>query len=120
MKEMVAYCGIDCTECPAYQATQKDDDKARAKLAIEWGKQFNMTLKPQDINCDGCIATGKRLIGYCNECEIRRCGSNKKILNCGYCVEYPCDKLSNLHKNVAKAKDKLESIRTKQLKSPQG
>jgi hypothetical protein len=72
-----------------------------------------MVLKPEDINCDGCLAVGKMQIGYCKMCEIRKCGLDRKILNCGYCVEYPCDKLSNFHANAIKAKVKLEAIRNK-------
>ncbi len=34
MEEMVAYCGIVCTECPAYIATQNDDMGA-LKLTAE-------------------------------------------------------------------------------------
>ena len=111
MKEMVAYCGLTCTECQAYQATQKNDNNARAKIAEEWSKQFGMNLKPEDINCDGCLAVSKRQIGYCAMCEIRKCGSDKKVVNCGYCVEYPCDKLNNFHTGAPQAKAKLEAIR---------
>jgi hypothetical protein len=56
MKEMVAYCGLVCTECPTYQATQKNDNNARAKIAEAWSKQFKVNLKAEDINCDGCLA----------------------------------------------------------------
>ena len=38
MEEIAAYCGIFCTECPTYQATQKNDNKARAKIAEAWSK----------------------------------------------------------------------------------
>lgn len=26
MDKMIAFCGLTCTECPAFIATQKDDD----------------------------------------------------------------------------------------------
>ncbi len=113
MQEMVAYCGLVCTECPTYQATQENDNKAKANIAKEWSRQFKMTFKPEDINCDGCLTVGKRQIGYCKVCEIRKCGFDRKILNCGYCVEYPCDKLNNFHTRAVKAKVKLEAIRNK-------
>ena len=110
MKEMVAYCGLVCTECPTYKATKKNDNKARAKIAEEWSRQYKHTFKLEDINCDGCLAVGKRQIGYCMVCEIRKCGSDKHVLNCGYCVQYPCDKLNNIHARVPQAKAKLEAI----------
>jgi len=113
MQEIVAYCGLVCTACPAYEATQKNDNESRAKIAEEWSKQFQHTFKPEDINCNGCLAVGEVQIGYCSMCDIRKCGSNRKVVNCGYCVEYPCAKLSDFHTKVPEAKAKLEAIRNK-------
>jgi hypothetical protein len=107
MEEMVAFCGIVCTECPTYQATQKNDNKARAKIAKDWSKRYKHDFRTEDINCDGCLAVGKRQVGYCMACEIRKCGSDKKVVNCGYCVEYPCDKLSNFQTLVPAARPDL-------------
>lgn len=112
MQEIVAYCGIVCSDCPAYQATQDNDNAAKANVAKEWNKQFKWTLKPEDINCDGCLAVAK-VLGYCRVCEIRKCGSEKRVVNCAYCVDYPCDKLSNFHAKAVRAKVKLEAIRNK-------
>lgn len=111
MEEMVAYCGLVCTECPAYQATQKNDNDARAKIAKAWSKQYKHDFKPGDINCDGCLAFDKRLIGYCLVCEVRKCGSDRKVLNCGYCVEYPCEKLDKVHTGAPQAKVRLDAVR---------
>jgi hypothetical protein len=46
-------------------------------------------------------------------CDIRKCGSDRKVLNCAHCVDYPCDKLDNFHAAVNEAKAKLEAIRNK-------
>lgn len=56
MKTMVAYCGINCSECPAYIATQTNDDTKRKQVAEEWQKVFNPNIKPEAINCDGCTS----------------------------------------------------------------
>lgn len=40
MEKMIAFCGLTCTECPAFIATQKDDDKERKKVAKVWSKDF--------------------------------------------------------------------------------
>ncbi len=40
MKDMISYCGIDCSACPTYRATQADDDAKRAKVADFWSKMF--------------------------------------------------------------------------------
>ncbi len=113
MQEIVAYCGLVCTECPAYKATQEDDNSARAKVAEAWSKQFKHNFKTEDINCNGCLAVGEIQFSYCSMCNIRKCGVDRKVLNCAYCLEYPCDKLSNFLSEVPEARAKLEAIRSK-------
>jgi hypothetical protein len=34
--KIIAFCGILCSDCPAYLATQAADDEALAKQAAEW------------------------------------------------------------------------------------
>ena len=111
MDKMIAYCGIVCTECPAFEATQKNDDAKRKEVAESWSKQYNMSIKPEDINCDGCKTEGKRRIGYCNICQIRKCALGKGVENCAHCDEYGCEKLTRFTAMVPHAKATLEEIR---------
>jgi hypothetical protein len=112
MDKMIAYCGIVCTECPAFIATQQNDDAKRKKVAEMWSKQYKMAVKPEDINCDGCISGSKKLLNYCSICEIRKCGQAKGVQNCACCDEYACDKLSRfLAIAPPEAKASLEKIR---------
>ena len=111
MEKMIAYCGLVCTECPAFIATRENDDAKRKKVAEMWSKQYKMAVKPEDINCDGYKLEGKRLIGYCNICEIRKCGKGKKVENCAYCDEYGCEKLTKFLNMAPQAKASLEKIR---------
>jgi hypothetical protein len=108
---MIAYCGITCSECPAYIATQKNDDALRAETAKKWSELFKSNLKPEDINCDGCPSDSTRIINYCRICEIRKCARDKKVLNCAYCADYPCQKLSAFLAQAPEAKATLEKIR---------
>jgi hypothetical protein len=108
---MIAYCGINCSECPAYIATQKNDNEARKKVAEEWQKAFNPNIKPEDINCDGCTSNSARLFNYCKECKIRLCGIEKKVENCAYCNEYTCEKLAKFFEMAPKVKETLDNIR---------
>mgnify|MGYP001146697923 CR=1 FL=1 len=55
MQKNVAWCGIDCTECKAFIATQKNDNTMRRQVADEWSKEFGHEIKPEEINCDGCL-----------------------------------------------------------------
>jgi hypothetical protein len=50
---MISFCGLTCTECPAFLATQKDDDQERDKVAKLWSKEYHSDIKPEDINCAG-------------------------------------------------------------------
>jgi len=111
MDRMIAYCGLTCTGCPAYIAARDDNDELRKKTAEEWSKAYGAELKPGDINCDGCIATGGRHIGYCAVCEIRKCGMERGVENCAHCADYACEKLEVFLNQVPAARATLEDIR---------
>jgi hypothetical protein len=98
MEKMVAFCGLVCSECPAYIATQRNDNGERKKVA-------------EDINCDGCLAESDRLLGFCQKCEIRKCGQEKGVANCAYCDDYGCEKLTKFFNMAPVAKTNLEEIR---------
>ena len=111
MEKIIAFCGLICCECPAYIATQNDDDDERAKVAGTWSKQYDHEIKPEDINCDGCTSEGGRHLAYCSTCEIRACGIEMEVINCAYCMDYPCDKLDNFFKMASAAKTILDGIK---------
>jgi hypothetical protein len=111
MDEMIGYCGINCTKCPAFEATQKNDDDARARVAQEWSQHFGADLKAEDINCEGCLTDTDRIFNYCRVCDIRSCAGERELVNCAYCGDYGCEKLTKIHDMVPDAKNKLEEIR---------
>jgi hypothetical protein len=110
MKEFYGMCGIRCSDCDAYIATQNDDDELRKKLARESSERAGREISPEEINCDGCIHEGRH-IGYCAECDIRICGMKKEVLNCAYCEDYACEMLSKFFDMVPEAKVNLENLR---------
>ena len=111
MEKMIGCCGIVCSECPGFLATQKDDDEERRKVAELWSKQYNSDIKPEDINCDGCLSGSERLINHGKVCEIRKCGQDKNLKNCADCDDYPCEKLNQFFEMAPDAKTTLEDIR---------
>jgi hypothetical protein len=111
MKKMISICGLVCAECGAFLATQNNDDEARKKVAEEWSKAYTVALKPEDIYCEGCLTTSGRVFNYTQVCEIRACGHKKKVKNCAYCQEYPCEKLSKFFDLAPQAKKNLEEDR---------
>ena len=111
MVQITAFCGLICSDCGAYIATQNNDNKKREEVAKQWSKQFQVDLKPSDINCDGCPSNSDILIDHCIVCEIRKCGKQKGIKNCAHCNEYICRKLDGFFKMVPDAKKHLDGIR---------
>jgi hypothetical protein len=109
MKPMIAYCGLVCSECPTYLATQNDDDMARVKTAAFLSEKYGLNFKAEDINCDGCLSSGERLIGYCNTCDVRKCAIAKSVENCSVCNVRPCEKLNKFHEFSPDAKASFES-----------
>jgi hypothetical protein len=93
-------------------AKQRNSDEERKKVAEKWSKVLRIEIKPEQINCDGCLSEG-RLFFYCANCNKRRCCMEKHIENCAYCEDYPCSKLSNLFKSAPHAKATLDEIRSK-------
>jgi hypothetical protein len=111
MGKIIAYCGLVCSDCGAYLGTKNNDNKLRKKQAEEWSKQFGNYIKPEDINCYGCTSDDKMTFHYCQVCEIRNCGTAKKVKNCAYCADYACDKLNKFFAMAPMTKVSLEKIR---------
>jgi len=110
MEKMVAHCGLVCSNCPTFLATQNDDDVARAKTAAFYAEKYGFNLKPEEINCDGCLCEAGKLIGYCQTCEIRACCRAKDVGNCAVCQDQPCEKLRKFHDFSPDAKASFEAL----------
>jgi hypothetical protein len=108
---MIGYCGIVCSDCPVLVATQKDDDSERKRVAELFTRQYGKEYTSESINCDGCLSDSPRVFSYCGICEIRKCGRDKKVENCGFCADYPCERLSKLFAEYSKAKETLDEVR---------
>jgi len=109
-EEMIGFCGITCTKCEAYLATQTNDEERAKKTAAMWSKQFQINVKLEDVWCDGCLVEGKKC-AHCGECEFRACGQTKGVANCAHCDEYPCEPLAGFFKMVPDAQKTLDSVR---------
>jgi hypothetical protein len=110
MQKMIACCGLVCSSCPSFLATQSDDDDAREKAAAFYSEKLGLDLKPEEINCDGCLSEGGNLLKLCRSCEIRDCCRAKAIENCAYCMEQPCEKLTKFHKFSSHAKGCFDAL----------
>ena len=101
MKKHIGICGLVCSDCAAFIATDKNDDQLRKKTAKEWNERYQKTkrnrspIKFEDINCRGCLSQGP-IYKYCLKCKVRKCGQKKNIKNCQECQNYKCDMLIEL------------------------
>ena len=107
---MISRCGLVCTECPAYLATQAGDVARATAIAEEWSKQYNTAVQVENVWCDGCLAEGKKC-AHCGECAIRACGIKKGVTNCGHCDDYICDKLTEFFAMVPEAQATLDKVK---------
>ncbi len=109
MERLIAYCGLDCAQCPGRIATVTNDDALRAKTAAAWKESFGFPLGPEAINCLGCKGEGAK-IGHCSECGMRLCAIGRGVRDCGACAEYSsCAKIQEFTAQVPEAKANLES-----------
>ena len=104
MKDYIAYCGLDCKQCEARLATEKDDDILRAKVAALWSELNGVEITPDMINCSGCRIDGVKT-PYCDSlCSIRQCAIDRKVETCGCCCEMKtCEKLAMITENNSEA-----------------
>jgi len=112
MNEIVSFCGLLCNECGAFIATKNDDDKKREEVAQLWIKEYNVDIKPEEINCTGCLSDSEPLFRHCKVCEVRKCGREKGIKNCAYCDEYACERLEKILQMAPETKKRLDKIKS--------
>jgi len=112
MNKIIAYCGLICTDCPAYIATQADDRTALEQVAAQWREEFNApNITVESIICDGCLDNGRKC-SHCAECDIRACGIERGVLNCAHCPDYAsCEKLQGFFGFAPQARVTLDEIR---------
>ena len=115
MAKMIAYCGLICSDCPAFLATKAFDkgdmdtvqqmvEKARASFG-------GPDVTVESLMCDGCLADSDRLCPYCAECAVRACAVERGMVNCAHCADYGCEKLEKFFEMAPSARYNLEKIR---------
>ena len=87
MRNMIAYCGLDCEQCNAYLATCNDDQALREKTAKLWAELNHAPILPEHINCQGCRVAGIKTVFCESLCGIRQCALKKGVTTCGDCSD---------------------------------
>ena len=110
MTELFAFCGLDCTACEAYQATQANDVARQQALLERWRVEYDANMDMSAVTCDGCSSCG-RLGGYCAACPVRACSTARGLENCAACPDYACETLSSFLAVAPQARANLEMLR---------
>ena len=112
MAPMIAYCGLDCSACTAYIATQAGDLDAQERLLAQWRVQFHEPDMPlAAVVCDGCSPAAARQGGYCFACPVRACALGRGLETCGHCPDYGCETMEELIAGSTEMRSNLEAIR---------
>lgn len=111
MKDLIAYCGLDCEKCDARIATINNDNALREKTAKVWSELNQVEITAEHINCMGCRTKGVKTV-YCDSmCEIRKCVENSKLETCANCTELEnCNKVSSIHLSNPEALKNLKNM----------
>ncbi len=105
---MIAYCGIDCSKCKSYIATQSGKSEELEIVAKKLQKVYRAQVKPEYVICDGCKAN-KRHSFYCtNTCKMRKGCIDKNSNSCIECSDFPCRELEFELTNNPEARENLE------------
>jgi hypothetical protein len=112
-------CGLNCGKCPSFIAYKNNDNELRVETAERWRIEFNQpNLKPEDINCLGCLSLKEPIYEHCKVCGVRKCGMERGVKNCGECAEYDgCKIVASLHKAIPEGKAVCDKF-AKELNSP--
>jgi hypothetical protein len=109
--KIISYCGITCSSCDAFLATQADDQAELERVAAAWSKEYNAPFSAASIVCDGCLVDTDRVASYCNECAIRACAKERNVASCAYCDDYVCDKLQPHLDHAPQFRELLDAMR---------
>ncbi len=108
---MIAYCGLDCSKCIGYLATQSGDKDQITEVAKKWSKQFKADVKPEHVICDGCKSEKRKSFHCTNLCNIRKCCIERKYDSCIECNEFACSHLAFILNNAPEAKENLTNLK---------
>lgn len=108
---MIAYCGIDCSKCPSYLATQSGNREEIERVAKNLAKVYRAEVKPEYVICDGCRSEGRHSYFCTNSCKMRRCCADNGFYSCIECSDFPCKELQFELEHSPEAKRNLESFK---------
>jgi hypothetical protein len=114
---MIAYCGINCDECPSYMGTITGDETLLVKMNAEFGSG---KTDATDFVCLGCKYSDLKLIATdCARCAIRSCAQAQGRDFCATCGEFEtCDSMKPYRGDGTSTRDKRNAfLRAKNIRA---
>jgi len=114
---MIAYCGINCDECPSYMGTITGDETLLVKMNEEFGDAKTDAI---DFVCLGCKYDDVKLIATdCARCAIRSCAMANGKDFCAICAEFEtCDTVKPYRGDGTSIRDKMNAfLRAKYIRA---
>lgn len=112
MDRLIAYCGLTCSDCPAFRATAAEDENSLEELAAAWSREFEAEITPDDCRCVGCLGEEGPQVAYVATCEVRTCAVPRGVRNCAYCGDYPCEVLRRRFDKAPSSRKTLYGMRS--------
>lgn len=106
---MIAYCGINCDECPSYIGTITGEMSLLVKMNEKYGDKNSDAV---DFVCLGCKNKDVKLIASdCARCKIRICAMEREKDFCATCQEYEsCDVVKPYRGDGTSIRDKRNAL----------
>ena len=103
---VLAYCGLNCNECPVYLASIVNNVAAQIQLAREYSTD-TCKFSKEDMYCLGCHSDTVSP-KMCGDCQIRICSMRKSYGSCAECNKFPC---STLRENLDDSSDNMNNLK---------
>jgi len=109
--KIIAYCGITCSSCEAYLATQSGDHEALERVAAAWREAYDPNITVASVICDGCLVDTERVCSNCPVCPVRLCAKERGVASCAHCDDYVCEHLERHFTFAPEMREVLDAIR---------
>lgn len=109
MAYMMSACGVVCSDCPAYQGTNRGVTHQK-RVARDWARIFDLHEPFTNISCGGCLGPEDELFHTSRGCNARRCCLSKEFVSCAECPVQECldlAKAQSMWDSVPKLAEKL-------------
>jgi len=89
---LLGVCGLYCGACYHYRASLAEGQHL-LEIAAGQGRSL------EGFGCKGCRSGILYSHLGCSQCVIRACAEDRRLVHCGLCSEFPCERISAFQSN---------------------